>query len=127
MNWRTKLMLTLLPIVLWLISTPLTAQSSSETPQPTSSPPSMISTDDCESTCEADCTAELDKERKEIQSQCEMTTTTAIADERRHYEPVVANLRIDVERLETKVVVWQIVAGVGVVFGIAGLVCAFIC
>ena len=115
-------------IVLLPISTMLSAASSNATPLPTKPQPSMISIDACAETCETDCKKELESEKTELQSQCEQTVTRAVADERRHYEPILAARTAERDHYHREADFWRTVAMVAAAAAVLGTVaCGIFC
>ena len=117
-----------LVIALCAISTTLLAQSDTSEPEP----PLMVPLEDCEvelttleQTCtdeltnlEADCAARLLGLGKSLTVDCDASQDAAVAAERRHYEPIVASLRVssdewkaEAEARGAEATLWKIVSG----------------
>ena len=161
MNWTNRPMRKWLLIAPLLLITPLMTWSDTHQTTPLSEPPSMISIDACTSTCalelekeraqcnasaspsptstislptcESDCTTELHSLRHELETECDKAATTAVAEERRSSEPLLADMTAQRDSWEqaakdaaARTMLWQIVGVGGAVVGVVGILAALL-
>jgi len=121
-------MLRWLVIVLCATSTMLAAANDTSEPET----PLMVPLEECETeltglekTCaaeltklEADCVNELNELRSRLTSECDADQDAAVAAERRHYEPIVASLKVssdewkaEAEARGAETILWRLVSG----------------